>query len=780
MNGMARRAEERDRLKNEMAGRGEEQSPLANETAERGKIDNRFLSERDSLTGVRGYASILSGFDYEAYKGEDVYVAVCDVDNFGGINEKIGDEGGDIVLTELARAIQECFSYDDVYRFGTDEFLIVDAFVNEEELLGKFDDLFSRVSTIGHLGNLLGITLSVGYAYGKMDSFDELHEAIRAADRKMYESKRLGKARVAGVAMAHESRARTRSIESADATTYKTYEIDELTGLANLLYFRSQVQSRLAGDIGEGPDRMTLVYFNIENFKSFNEHFGFNEGDKLLLLVSSAIRDAYPGCLAARLSADQFMVATTKKDAIEGIRAVRAEFRKALKDSSIWLKAGVNVVEDGDDNEGVVCDRAKLACDTIKGRRDVYYREYDQALKRQLLLRRYVLDHFDEALEKGWIKIFYQPIMRVATGEVCDEEALARWVDPEVGLIAPIAFIPVLEDARLIHRLDLYMIRRACENFKRIREDGLEVAPVSINLSRLDFELCDIVSEVKAILAEFSVSHDMFSIEVTESALAGNQEFLKSEIDRFRSEGFEVWMDDFGSGYSSLHLLTDYKFDLVKVDMGFLRDFEKNEQSRIILAHIISMAKELGLKTLVEGVETPDQLAFLKAIGCGRAQGYLLGRPASLSEVEKAAARAVYPDIELTTSHDFYEAVGRINLMRPKPVPPIDGHYVPSDVAAAIICREGDTFDFFNVTDIYQQHLKEMGADSLDVALRVLNQPGSAPNACFNQVIDQFHEVGEWVDATYTINGFTCNLNVQLVAEYPELDAVALLAIAQN
>ena len=331
-------------------------------------------------------------------------------------------------------------------------------------------------------------------------------------------------------------------------------------------------------------DPLTVVYFNVQNFKSYNEQFGYTAGDELLVLIGRAIENAYPGCVASRWSADQFMVATTRSAALpgvkKGVKKVREEFRKHLKDSSIWLKAGICTPDGSVEEAGVICDRAKLACDTIKGRKDVYFREYDEELKRQIATRQYVLDHFDEAIEKGYIKVYYQPIVHVATGEVCDEETLSRWEDPQRGSIYPNEFIPVLEEARLIHKLDLQVVRCACRDMRRRMDAHREFATVSINLSRLDFELCDVVSEIEAILDEYRVPRKYVSVEVTESALTGNQEFLKDEIDRFRSDGFEVWMDDFGSGYSSLNLLKEYSFDLVKIDMGFLRGFEAGDDSR--------------------------------------------------------------------------------------------------------------------------------------------------------------------------------------------------------
>ncbi|HAM14719.1 MAG TPA: hypothetical protein DCP91_02415 [Eggerthellaceae bacterium] len=555
---------------------------------------------------------------------------------------------------------------------------------------------------------------------------------------------------------------------------------DELTGLTSLVQFREELSEELAKSARRGSqDALTVVYFNVQNFKGYNQHYGFAAGNELLALVAEAIQKAFPGRMASRFSADQFAVAATRSTAVDGILAVRTAFRSHHKDSSIWLKAGYYITRPGDHDPGVVCDRAKMACDDIKGRRDVFMREYDSKLQEKIQLHRYVLDHFDEAIENHWIKIYYQPIVRVATGEVCDEEALARWVDPIEGIIAPNDFIPVLEEARLIHQLDLYMVRRACENFAKLREHGFELIPVSVNLSRADFELCDIVAEVSAILDEFGVSHDMVSIELTESALAGNQEFLKSEVDRLRSNGFEVWIDDFGAGYSSLSTLKEYKFDLVKFDMAFLEGFDEVMESRIMLAHLISMTKEMGLKTLVEGVETPEQLSFLRGIGCGRAQGFLLGRPASLAESERSMTNRSYLNMEPTAERPFYESVGRINLVRPDPVEPIDDHYVPSDIAAAIVRRRDGRYEYLNTSDLYVDFLRKVGVGGVSDSERVINEPGSRRSDGFVRTFDACAKSGEWERYTIDTEEGARTIRMRPVSAIPETDTFAALVIAE-
>ena len=556
--------------------------------------------------------------------------------------------------------------------------------------------------------------------------------------------------------------------------------IDELTGLDDLVAFHRWLAGALQEHHGVGTDQvLTLVYFNVQNFKGYNEHYGFEAGNELLVLVAEAICDSFENCKVGRLGADQFIVAATDMDVVDGIMRVRAAFRSHHKDSSIWLKAGFYSVQPDDHDPGVVCDRAKSACDAIKGRRDIFYREYDYALKHEIMLHRYVLDHFEEALENHWIKIYYQPIVRVATGEVCDEEALARWVDPVEGIISPADFIPVLEEARIIHKLDLYMVRRACENFAKLAEMGVETIPVSMNLSRVDFELCDIVSEVQEILAEFNVSHELITIEVTESALTNNQEFLRSEIDRFRAAGFEVWIDDFGSGYSSLGTLKEYACDLVKIDMAFLDRFEDDARARVMLAHVISMTKELGMKTLVEGVETEEQFSFLRGIGCGRAQGYLLGRPASLDESASAIARKLYPKMETYKRRSFYEDIGRVNLMRPNPKESNFGSYNPSDVAVAIVRRSVGVFQYLNTSDLFVKFLLEIGSIDVEDSERAMNDPLNPRRINFKTAFDRCLESGDWESYTIPAPGKLVTVNMRVISYVPDQDAAAVLVIVE-
>lgn len=311
--------------------------------------------------------------------------------------------------------------------------------------------------------------------------------------------------------------------------------------------------------------------------------------------------------------------------------------------------------------------------------------------KRPIDMESYIISHLDEALKNDFIKVFFQPVVRTLTRQYCGMEALARWEDPEYGLLLPNEFISILEKHRRIHELDTHVLHKVCESFKSMNR-RLDV-PVSINLSRLDYELCDIFEIVENAVVSNKVPRSSLCIEITESVIASNEELMHQYIDRFRSAGYSVWMDDFGSGYSSLNVLKDFMFDELKIDMRFLSDI--SNRSRKILASIINMAKEIGIETLAEGVETEEQFEFLKNIGCEKMQGYLFGRSMPFEEclchAEETGRTWESPKLRW-----YYDEIGQVNVLSSRPFrspeendQPISGRELNS-IALAIVELKGD------------------------------------------------------------------------------------------
>lgn len=483
---------------------------------------------------------------------------------------------------------------------------------------------------------------------------------------------------------------------------------DPLTGLLGMrLFFRKALMVARQ----ESPKgRLSLycpTYFNLTNFRLYNSLHGLAAGDHCLKYIASVLQQSFPDALISHLSADGFAVLAMKKDLFQTIEVVCSRVNAYINNSNIVLKAGVCLLEE--DDIYIVrhtFDMAKIACDTIKTDATrcwaVYTRDMGEALEK----RAFVLENFNAALEKGHIKVYYQPVVRTMTGKICGVEALARWEDPVYGRLTPNVFIPVLEQARLIHKLDGYVLNQVAKQLHYRLANKQPVLPVSVNLSRHDFNLMDPFVMVEKVISRYDLQRDYIRIEVTETALVKEKHNLIQTLRQFQRSGYQVWLDDFGSAYSSLNVLHNYHFDELKIDMAFLRNF--NEKSRRILKAIVLMAKELGVHTLAEGAETKAQVDFLKAIGCEKIQGYYWGQPMSYEDIQIFCENYEYGQ-ETRREESVYDKAGLINVV--------------TDVPVAIFHYDGKQVVVLSANQAFRQIIRQAlpAYNGKDLPLRIEN-----------------------------------------------------------
>jgi diguanylate cyclase (GGDEF)-like protein len=274
----------------------------------------------------------------------------------------------------------------------------------------------------------------------------------------------------------------------------------------------------------------------------------------------------------------------------------------------------------------------------------------------------YFIDNLDRAMAEEWIKAYHQPLLRAASGMVSEEEALARWEDPKKGMFIASDFVPVLDRAHLSYKLDLYMVERVLNKMKGQGEHGLFIVPESINISRSDFDSCDMVKEITKRIDASGLPREKISVELSEKVISSDVEFMKKQVERFHDEGIRVWMDDFGSGHSSLLLLTTVKFDLLKIDESLVGYIGKNEAGQIILTELIKTALALGIDTVAEGIETKEQADFLMEIGCTKLQGFYFIHPVSLATIIERNQKGIQIGFENPDEFEYYEQLGKINL----------------------------------------------------------------------------------------------------------------------
>ena len=402
---------------------------------------------------------------------------------------------------------------------------------------------------------------------------------------------------------------------------------DDLTGLLNMNSFKKQAPKLIENLFANGNEPH-CIYFNIRNFRTYNEIYGLAGGDRMLKSFARILTDVFPDSPLSRFDKDHFVVIAPKKDLLEKINRMSTRINNLRRGAAVEMKAGVYAIGDLSLDISVICDCARFASESTKHEYGKSVQFYDGKIDEKAKLQHYIIEAFPKALENGEIQVYLQNVIDINTGKPASAEAFTRWEDAKHGRLSPLEYIYVLEENHLIHKLDTFVINEIAKEIKR-RQDlkSPEAVPVSINLSGLDFELTNVVQVIEDAIREHEISPDMLLFEITESLIAVDMEAMQREAQKLRDHGFKVWMDAFGTGYSSLKVLKDFPLDGIKIDIDMIKLGDNTERGAIIIESMIELAQKLRIPALAKGVETQEQLAFLQSIGCTLAQGYLFGRP---------------------------------------------------------------------------------------------------------------------------------------------------------
>ena len=559
---------------------------------------------------------------------------------------------------------------------------------------------------------------------------------------------------------------------------------DLMTGLPGMSYFLELAGRDRAALLARGG-KPVFLFMNLRGMKFYNQRRGFSDGDQLLRAFASLLISRFGGECCSRFGQDHFAAFAEAEGLDAKLEALFKEWDAMNGRDCPAILVGVYSDEAGDMDISTACDLAKIACDAIRTSYVSSVKYYDSDMYVNAERQQYIIAHLDQALSEGWVQVYYQPIVRALNGRVCDEEALARWIDPVRGFLPPDSFIPILEDAKLIYRLDLYVVDRVLEKMRRTRDAGLFLVPQSVNLSRADFDACDIVKEIVDRVDAAGLPHRLLTIEITESIIGSDFDFMKSQVERFRALGFPVWMDDFGSGYSSLDVLQSIQVDLIKFDMRFMQQFNHEDKSRIILAELMKMAIGLGVDTVCEGVERQDQVEFLREIGCSKLQGYYYTKPLPLEEVLSRYERGLQIGFENPEESDYFDAVGRINLYDLAVIAQEDDdlrHYF-STVPMAIIELQGEKSRFTRSNQAYRDFVTRSFGLDLSRLRGNFEDIHEGPGARFAEMLRQcVREGGRAMFDAPLPDGSTVHCFMRKIAENPlsgnVAAAVAVLTIS--
>jgi C_GCAxxG_C_C family probable redox protein len=390
-----------------------------------------------------------------------------------------------------------------------------------------------------------------------------------------------------------------------------------------LIKFRKDINEILISS----DKNIAFIQFDIKRFKIINDLYGESFGDEVLYFVNEKLKSVCSdNQLYLNVRSDVFMVVTEYTEQSDVLDFV-GKIEKAMdsyKNVKLQYVFGVYYVEDRSMEIRQMEDRAAMARKSAKANVVTNVTVYQQRFKDILYTRKFIEENMQSAIEENQFKMYIQPKYNIYTNKIIGAEALVRWFNPERGKIYPNEFIPVMEENGFITELDYFMWKEACELLSKCAKNGIKDCPISVNVSRHHLKDTRFIEELRKYIDENNVEKPLIQLEITETV---NDQLISQMAEKLKDEGFTLLMDDFGSGYSSLNVLLETPFDVIKLDKKFMDNMMNSDKGKTILEHVISMAEDMGLGIVAEGVETKEQVELLKKIGCGDVQGFYYSKP---------------------------------------------------------------------------------------------------------------------------------------------------------
>jgi diguanylate cyclase (GGDEF)-like protein len=395
---------------------------------------------------------------------------------------------------------------------------------------------------------------------------------------------------------------------------------DTVTGLLNIAAFNYYANELL----NKTKEIYYLVKLNISDFKLINSELGHEQGNNMLHCIGEAIEKiTYKDTLSARAFGDRFLILTRNIDNIELkvtkiIEKIDDEFNARLS-----FRVGIVVIEKYENDINYYVDQSSLACTSADRNNQININYYDKNIIESAIYKKTLLDSFEESIKNKNFEVYYQPKFNLKNLEIIGAEALVRWNHRTLGFIAPGMFIATLEENNIIDKLDFYVLETTCEFIRNRINNNLKIIPISVNVSRYDLNK-DLVYKYNDLLKYYNLSKDMIHLEITESYASMGTEKIIDVTNELRKHNYIIELDDFGSGYSSLNVLSEMQIDIIKLDLRFIRSESVN---RKMITYVVSLAKSMDYMLIIEGVETKEELDLLVSLGCEYGQGYYYSRP---------------------------------------------------------------------------------------------------------------------------------------------------------
>lgn len=419
---------------------------------------------------------------------------------------------------------------------------------------------------------------------------------------------------------------------------------DSLTKIHNKNYFEKRARKLLASN----PERYAYVVLDINKFKFINDTFGFPRGNKLLQHVARQLsQEVSDDEICARINADCFHIflkvdSTSKlEQRVKNLsERISSSYFELYSDCKISIAIGIYFIDDRTAPIATMGDKASTAVSKVKGIHQSSIYTYNDTIRKQISDEIEIEQTMDKALENGEFKMYLQPKFDIQTLRIVGAEALVRWINPQKGIVSPDTFIPIFEKNGFIEQLDMFMLESACKQIKEWQRLMMPVIPISINQSRQYIHRPAHMRALIDMLKNYNVPSSLIEIEITETAFFDSQVEMAEVVKELHANGFTISMDDFGTGCSSLNMLQNTMIDVLKIDKNFFSQSIDSARGKTIVGSVIAMANDLKIEVVAEGIETNEQIEFLRNTSCQTGQGYYFSKPITVSDFNKLVLNA--------------------------------------------------------------------------------------------------------------------------------------------
>ncbi|MBR3226442.1 MAG: EAL domain-containing protein [Atopobiaceae bacterium] len=556
-----------------------------------------------------------------------VGMAYLDIAGLQGINDVRGHAAGDELLVAIRQILISEFHDDQVFRMGGDEFLVVVSGTEEQPFWDAMARIKMRLSDLSTY-----VAVGIGWQNKLGNEYDALvrHVWLECTNAKREWERRGGKRLGSDSDDLDFVRVGKSGVAMGDGMGHldlPCYRNDEFFRRANI--WSNHVET----------DRICMIAFDINYFKLYNDMFGRDAGDALLENYANGVAKiaGQRHGVAGYLGGDNFAIVLPVHEGSEE-QAIRqlVEFELGKYDVAEGFapSAGIVVTSDLEVGMTILYDRALVAMQEVKGSYTNHIAFYDEGRYERERQNQLLLIQAQEALTRSEFTFFLQPKVDIITNKVVSAEALVRWFH-NGEIVPPYKFVGLMERSGYIFALDRYVWESVCAWQRSLIDRGISPVPVSVNVSRVDFYFTDLADHFNALVKRYDLPPRLVGVEVTESAYSKDAELITDVIHRMQESGFLVFMDDFGSGYSSLNMLRSVAVDVLKMDKGFIDNADIRNGSDAIIENVIKMAHMMGLPVISEGVETEEQRDSLRSMDCDYVQGYYYYKPMPKEEFEK-------------------------------------------------------------------------------------------------------------------------------------------------